>query len=66
MVSASSLRAGRASQVALPDGLTVLDPHPGNLILMRDGTMVPINLHVHKCPPEALPEELRTQKHAQS
>ena len=49
-----------------PHGLTVSDAHPGNLILMRDGTMVPIDLHVDKFPPEAMPEELRDYNPTQS
>jgi predicted unusual protein kinase regulating ubiquinone biosynthesis (AarF/ABC1/UbiB family) len=41
------------------------DAHPGNLIRMRDGTMVPIDLHVDKFP-EAMPDELRDQTPTQS
>lgn len=37
-----------------PDGLVAGDAHSGNLILMNDGTMVPIDLHVEKMPANAL------------
>ena len=33
---------------------------------MRDGTMVPIDLHVDKFSPEAMPEELRDYNPTQS
>lgn len=29
-----------------PDGLVVSDAHTGNLILMKDGSMIPIDLHI--------------------
>ena len=37
-----------------PRGLSISDAHPGNLILMLDGTMVPVDLHVDKFPSEAM------------
>jgi hypothetical protein len=43
-----------------PHGFTVSDAHPGNLILMRDGTMAPVDLHVDKFPVEALTKIAQT------
>jgi len=31
-----------------PDGMVVGDAHPGNIILMADGSMVPIDLRIEK------------------
>jgi len=31
-----------------PDGMVVADAHAGNLILMEDGTVVPIDLHIER------------------
>jgi hypothetical protein len=31
-----------------PDGMVVSDAHTGNLIMMRDGTLIPIDLHIEK------------------
>lgn len=31
-----------------PNGMIVSDAHTGNLILMRDGALVPIDLHIEK------------------
>ncbi|RYD37468.1 MAG: hypothetical protein EOP86_03450 [Verrucomicrobiaceae bacterium] len=35
-----------------PNGMVVSDAHPGNLILMRDGALVPIDLHIEKVGPD--------------
>ncbi len=29
-----------------PDGMVIADAHTGNLILMKDGNLIPIDLHV--------------------
>lgn len=41
----SCIRMGK-NRWSFPDGLIVSDAHTGNLILMNDGTLVPIDLHV--------------------
>lgn len=41
----SCVRLGK-NRWQFPDGLVVSDAHTGNLILMKDGSMIPIDLHI--------------------